>query len=129
MPFLIRATCTCRPTIPAVSGNAFACVACGARIVVESASANVTHYSTESADLYPPHSKGKRRNARDKIRSVEGHEQSGVGKNTQWRVARELYDAHHNPRPEVRAERPMTADDIAERALEGAGLRLTRRAS
>jgi len=92
-------------------------------------------YSTESSELWPRQARS-RRHARDLIRQVPGHVRHGTGPATQWRVEADLYRRHYTKRPIVKTvpapsattNEPLTAEQLADLALEEAGLRATRSA-
>lgn len=73
-----------------------------------------------------------RRMARERIRVVPGHEQTGNGRATVWRVAVDAYRAHHGrkaPFCTAVVQNGLSDDELAERALVASGLRQTRAVS
>ncbi len=84
-------------------------------------------YST-CAGSWPPRCRN-RRMARERIRAVPGHEQSGKGKATVWRVSVEAYRRHHVTAATALTIVPTTITDemIADEAIASSPLRKTRR--
>lgn len=82
-------------------------------------------YSTAEPSSYPPGCE-RRRSARDRIRSVPGHERIGKGKATVWSVSAAAYRAHHARRVEPPTPSAKTDQELADAALAASGLRPTR---
>lgn len=90
-------------------------------------------YATKPEELYPPGCRS-RRQARDRIRRVPEHAVHGAGPSTVYSVAAEAYHGFYSKRPLAKAPAPPTPvlasdEELAETALDDAGLRSTRRSA
>lgn len=95
------------------------------RIAVHLGTVAAKDYSTEPGS-WPPGATN-RRQARDRIAQVDGHERSGKGPASRWSVSRDAYHAHYS----IRAVPPPVTDvsALVKAALDASRFRATRRAS
>lgn len=123
MKLSLNATCYCNSAV-IIRAGAVVCASCGAAIVATQVSASET-YSTEPGEW--PEGCPSRRAARDRLRDVPGVEVIGQGRGTIWRVSKAAYAAHYarsSPaRPVDKPRDALTDEQIADMALEAAGVR------
>jgi hypothetical protein len=127
---VLAASCSCI-SVPLLRDGAVVCAACSAPVFARGL-VDADVYSSANPASYPPGCKN-RRQARERIRVVPGHERTGNGPATLWSVNAETYRVHHARKPSAPAKLvlvPTTSDESAvEAALAVSGVRMTKRAA